>query len=72
MPWPPRLFFTEAGPAALRAMTADRRLANPVTFAHVRRELGIDLGPEEAYRNSIVSEVGRRRRGLAAGVTAIA
>ena len=46
-PWPPRLFFTEAGLAALRAMMADRRLANPATFAHVRRELGIDAGPEE-------------------------
>jgi hypothetical protein len=45
-PWPPRLFFTEAGLLALRAMMADRRLANPVTFAHVRQELGIDPGPE--------------------------
>jgi len=41
-PWPPRLFFTEAGLAALRAMMANTRFANPVTFAHVRRELGID------------------------------
>ena len=41
-PWPPRLFFTEAGLAALRAMMADGRLANPKTFAHVRQELGID------------------------------
>ena len=47
-PWPPRLFFTEAGLLALRAMMADRRFANPATFAHVRRELGIDPGPEEA------------------------
>ncbi len=46
-PWPPRLFFTEAGLAALRAMMADRRLANPVTFAHVRQELGIDPIPDE-------------------------
>jgi len=46
-PWPPRLFFTEAGLAALRAMMANTRFANPVTFAHVRRELGIDPGPEE-------------------------
>jgi len=44
-PWPPRLFFTEAGLAALRAMMADGRLANPKTFAHVRRELGIDPDP---------------------------
>ena len=28
-PWPPRLFFTEAGLLALRAMMADRRFANP-------------------------------------------
>ena len=46
-PWPPRLFFTEASLAALRAMMADRRFANPKTFAHVRRELGIDPGPAE-------------------------
>jgi hypothetical protein len=39
---PPRLFFTEPGLAALRTMMADRRLANPMQFAHVRRELGID------------------------------
>ena len=46
-PWPPCLFFTEAGLAALRAIMADRRFANPATFAHVRQELGIDPGPEE-------------------------
>jgi hypothetical protein len=39
---PPRLFFTDSGLAALRAIMADRRLANPAQFAHVRRELGID------------------------------
>ena len=39
---PPRLFFTEPGLAALRAMMTDRRLANPAEFAHVRQELGID------------------------------
>ena len=39
---PPSLFFTEPGLAALRAMMADRRLANPAQFAHVRQELGID------------------------------
>lgn len=47
-PWPPRLFFTEAGLAALRVMMADRRLANPKTFAHVRQELGIDPAPDES------------------------
>ena len=39
---PPRLFFTEAGLAALRAMMEDRRIADPAKFAHVRQELGID------------------------------
>ena len=47
-PWPPRLFFTKAGLTALRVMMADRRFADPVTFAHLRQELGIDPGPEEA------------------------
>ena len=44
-PWPPRLFFTDADLLALRAMMTDGRLAKPRTFAHVRRELGIDAGP---------------------------
>ena len=39
---PPRLFFTEAGMMALRAMMSDGRLADPKRFAHIRRELGID------------------------------
>jgi hypothetical protein len=39
---PPRLFFTDAGLGELRAMMADRRLADAVKFAHIRRELGID------------------------------
>ena len=38
----PRLFFTEAGLAELRTMMADRRLADPKKFGHVRQELGID------------------------------
>jgi hypothetical protein len=38
----PGLFFTDLGLAALRVMMADRRLANPEKFAHVRQELGID------------------------------
>jgi len=33
----PRLFFTDPGLAALRMMMADRRLANPEKFAHVRQ-----------------------------------
>ncbi len=44
----PRLFFTDAGLASLRAMMADKRLADPAKFAHVRQELGIDPAPEHA------------------------
>ncbi len=43
----PRLFFTDAGMAELRAMIIDRRLADPAKFAHVRQELGIDPAPLE-------------------------
>ena len=43
----PRLFFTDAGLAALRAMMADRRLADPKKFAHIRQELGLDPVPPE-------------------------
>lgn len=42
----PRLLFTEAGIVALLQMMADGRLADPVKFAHVRRELGIESAPE--------------------------
>jgi hypothetical protein len=38
----PRLFFSEAGVAALRQMMTNRRLADPAKFAHVRLELGIE------------------------------
>ena len=38
----PRLFFTDAGLTALRAMMMDPRIADPKKFAHVRQELGID------------------------------
>jgi hypothetical protein len=41
---PPRLYFTAAGLAVLRAMMADRRLADPARFAHIWQELGIDPG----------------------------
>jgi hypothetical protein len=44
----PRLFFTETGIVALRQMMADKRLADPVKFAHVRRELGFDTAQSEA------------------------
>jgi hypothetical protein len=50
----PRLFFTEAGLVELRTMMADRRLADPKRFAHVRQELGIDpvsaTEPEQGWR----------------------
>ena len=42
----PRLFFTEAGLAELRRMMADRRLADPKKFAHIRQELGLDPIPQ--------------------------
>ena len=38
----PRLFFTDTGLAALRAMMADARLADPAKFAHVRQEIGLN------------------------------
>ncbi|HET6235313.1 MAG TPA: hypothetical protein VFE41_10165 [Acetobacteraceae bacterium] len=44
---PPRLFFTEAGLAALREMMADGRFADPRKFAHIRQELGIEPRPDE-------------------------
>jgi hypothetical protein len=42
----PRLVFSEAGIAVLRRMMADRRFTDPVKFAHVRRELGIEPLPD--------------------------
>ena len=36
-------YFTEAGLAAMRELLADRRLMDPERFAHLRRELGLDL-----------------------------
>ena len=51
-PWPPRLFFTEAGLVALWAMMVNTCFANPKTFAHVRQELGIDPDPGEPWRGS--------------------
>ena len=44
----PRLFFTDLGMEALQAMMADARLADPIRFAHVRQELGIGSGQEQA------------------------
>ena len=48
----PRLIFTETGLAALRTMMRDRRLADPVKFAHVRQELGIDRSQRRQARRS--------------------
>jgi len=44
----PRLLFTKTGLAAPSRMMADPRLADPVKFAHVRQELGIDPMPKTA------------------------
>jgi hypothetical protein len=45
----------DAGLVELRAMMADRRLADPVKFAHIRRELGI-------YPQPAIQKAARRRR----------
>jgi hypothetical protein len=37
----PRAFFTQAGLAALRQLAKDRRLLDPVRYAHIRHELGL-------------------------------
>ena len=37
----PRACFTEAGLAALRELARDRRQLDPVRYAHVRQELGL-------------------------------
>jgi hypothetical protein len=41
----PVAFFTEAGLRELRALVSDRRAMDPVRFAHLRRELGLDPEP---------------------------
>jgi len=43
----PTAHFTEAGLAALRQLAQDRRAMDPVRYAHVRRELGLDAGAEQ-------------------------
>jgi hypothetical protein len=40
----PRAAFTPAGLVALRQLLSDRRAMDPVRFAHLRRELGLDDG----------------------------
>ena len=39
-----RAHFTPAGLDALREMARDRRLLDPVRYAHVREELGLETG----------------------------
>jgi hypothetical protein len=53
----PRLLFTETGLSALRMMMTNPRLADPVKFAHIRQELGIDPMPEAGAVDA--SPVGR-------------
>ena len=38
----PRACFTEAGLAAMRELARDRRQLDPVRYAHVRQELGLE------------------------------
>jgi hypothetical protein len=40
----PRAVFTPTGLVALRQLLSDRRAMDPVRFAHLRRELGLDDG----------------------------
>ena len=42
-----RAFFTGVGLAALRHLLQDRRAMDPARYAHLRRELGLEV-PEEA------------------------
>ena len=38
-----RAHFTTAGIAALRELAANRRYLDPVRYAHLRRELGLEV-----------------------------
>ncbi len=40
-------YFTETGFAALRLLAQDRRALNPMEFAYVRQQLGLDPVPTE-------------------------
>jgi hypothetical protein len=44
----PHAFFTAAGLDALRQLLRDRRYMDPVRFAHLRAELGLDALDTEA------------------------
>ncbi len=39
--------FTDAGYAAVRLLAQDRRALNPLTYAHLRQELGLESVPVE-------------------------
>ena len=56
----PCAFFTEAGLIALRQMAQDRRALDPVRYAHIRRELGLDAPAEET--GGLVAEAGLHDR----------
>jgi hypothetical protein len=47
-----RAYFTEAGLAALHWLAAQRRGMDPVQFAHVRRELGLETGTSTVLHRS--------------------
>lgn len=44
----PRARFTEAGLAALRELAGDRRQFDPIRYAHVRQELGLEPATQVA------------------------
>jgi hypothetical protein len=52
-PWPGggRVYFTEAGYAALRLLAQDRRALDPKQFGHIRQELGLEPGPADNPRD---------------------
>src|SRR4051794_12141082 len=53
----PCAFFTKAGLVALRQLAQDRRALDPVRYAHIRRELGLDAETRQA--GDLVSEPGQ-------------
>ena len=47
----PHVYFTEAGYAALRLLLQDHRALNPLTYAHLRQELGLEPAPADALQH---------------------
>ena len=43
----PHVYFTEDGYSALRLLVQDRRALNPLTYAHLLRELRLEPAPAE-------------------------